>query len=91
MISASKTTFILNDVKILRPKVMQNLTNLLKKFSEFPPCGSRIRTKDLTIKESDLSTFFLLKSKNYKKNMLLIIGLEVRRVFFKMQRSLASV
>ncbi len=33
MISASKTSFSLNNLKILRPKV----TNLLKKFCKFPP------------------------------------------------------
>ena len=37
MISASKTTFSLKNLKILRPKVTKNLTNLLKKFCEFPP------------------------------------------------------
>jgi len=37
MISASKTIFSLNNLKILRPKVMKYLTNLLKKFCEFPP------------------------------------------------------
>ncbi len=37
MISASKTTFSLNNLKILRPKVTKNLTNLLKKFCEFSP------------------------------------------------------
>jgi len=39
MISASKTTFSLNNFKCLRPKVMKNLTNLLKMFCEFPPCS----------------------------------------------------
>jgi hypothetical protein len=37
MICASKTTFSLNNLKILRSKVTKNLTNLLKKFCEFPP------------------------------------------------------
>jgi len=41
MISASKTTLNLNNLKILRPKVAQNLTNLRKKFCEFPPCSSK--------------------------------------------------
>jgi len=36
MISTSKTTLRLNNLKILRPKVMKNLMNLLKKFFEFP-------------------------------------------------------
>ena len=36
MTYASKTTFCLNNVKILRPKVRKNLTNLHKKFCEFP-------------------------------------------------------
>ncbi len=37
MLSASKITFSLNVLKISRPKVTKNLTNLLKKFCEFPP------------------------------------------------------
>jgi len=37
MISASKTTFSHYSLTILRPKVTQNLTNLPKKFCEFPP------------------------------------------------------
>jgi len=37
MISASKTTFSLNNIKILRLKVKKNLTNLRKKFCESPP------------------------------------------------------
>jgi len=37
MISASKTTFSHCNIKILRLKVTKNLTNLLKKFCEFPP------------------------------------------------------
>jgi len=37
MISASKTAVSLNNLKILRPKVMKNLTNLPKKFCESPP------------------------------------------------------
>ena len=36
MTYASKTTFCLNNLKILRPKVTKNLTNLRKKFCEFP-------------------------------------------------------
>jgi len=39
LISASKTTFSLNNLKILRPKVTKNLKNLLEKFCEFPHCG----------------------------------------------------
>jgi len=39
MISASKSTLSLNNLKILRPKVTKNLTNLCKKFYESPPCG----------------------------------------------------
>jgi hypothetical protein len=35
MISASKTTFTPNNLKILRPEVSKNLTNLLKKFCEY--------------------------------------------------------
>jgi len=38
MISASKTTSSLNNLKILKPNVMKNLTNMLKKFCEFPTC-----------------------------------------------------
>jgi len=37
MIFASKTTFSCYNLKILRPKVTKNLTNLRKKFCEFPP------------------------------------------------------
>ncbi len=37
MISASKSTLNLNNLKILRPKVTNNLTNLCKKFCESPP------------------------------------------------------
>ena len=37
MISASKTTFRVNNLKILRPKVTKNIKNLSKKFCEFPP------------------------------------------------------
>jgi hypothetical protein len=35
MISTSKTTFSLGNLKILWPKVTKYLTNLLKKFCEF--------------------------------------------------------
>ncbi len=37
MISASRITFSHYSLKILRPKVRKNLTNLHKKFCEFPP------------------------------------------------------
>jgi len=37
MISASKSTLSLKNLKILRPKVTKNLTNMPKKFCEFPP------------------------------------------------------
>ncbi len=37
MISASKITLSLNNLKILRPKVTKNLTNLGKKFYESSP------------------------------------------------------
>jgi hypothetical protein len=37
MISASKITLSLNNLKILKPKVTKNLTKLLKKFCEFRP------------------------------------------------------
>jgi len=36
MLSASKTTFGPNYLKILRAKGLKNLTNLPKKFCEFP-------------------------------------------------------
>jgi len=39
MISASKTTFRHYNLKILRPKDAKNITNLRKKFCEFPPRG----------------------------------------------------
>jgi hypothetical protein len=38
MISAPKSNLSLKNIKILRPKVTKNLTNLLKKFCESPPC-----------------------------------------------------
>jgi len=37
MISASKSNLNINNFKILRPKIMENLTNLHKKFGESPP------------------------------------------------------
>ncbi len=37
MISASKSTLSVNNLKILRPKVTKNLTHLRKKFCESPP------------------------------------------------------
>ncbi len=37
MTSASKTTFSHYNLKILMPEVTKNITNLLKKFCEFPP------------------------------------------------------
>jgi len=37
MISASKSTLSLNNIKILRPKVTKNLKNLRKKSCESPP------------------------------------------------------
>ncbi len=37
MISALKTTLNQNNLKILRTKVRKNLSNLPKKFCEFPP------------------------------------------------------
>jgi len=37
MISASKSTLSLNNLKILRLKVTENLMNLLKMFCEYPP------------------------------------------------------
>jgi len=37
MIPASKSTLSLNNLKILRPIVTQNLTNLCNKFCEFHP------------------------------------------------------
>jgi len=36
MISTSKSTFSHYNLKILKPGVTKNLTNLLKKFCEFP-------------------------------------------------------
>jgi hypothetical protein len=41
MISASKTTFIQFNLKILRPKVTQNIKNLRKKFCESAPCCAK--------------------------------------------------
>ncbi len=42
MISASKTTLSHYNLKILRPKVTKNLTNLPKKFCDFPPSCIRL-------------------------------------------------
>ena len=42
MISALETAFSLIILNILRPKVTQNVTKLLKKFCEFPPCGCQV-------------------------------------------------
>jgi len=39
IISASKSTLSLNNLKILRHKVIKNLTNLRKKVCESPPAG----------------------------------------------------
>jgi len=41
MISALKTSFSHNNLKILRPKVTKNYTKLLKKFCELAPRTSR--------------------------------------------------
>jgi len=41
MISATKSTLSLNNLKILRPKVKKSLPNFRKKFCEFPPRGQR--------------------------------------------------
>jgi len=49
MISASKSTLSLNNLKILRPKVTKNLTNLGKKFCEFPPRHFRAQKNHLSI------------------------------------------
>ncbi len=45
MISASKSALSLNNLKILRPKVTKNITNLHKKFCEFPPWIERTYCK----------------------------------------------
>jgi len=42
MISTSKSTLILNNLKILRPKVTKNLINLNKKFCESQPWGIQL-------------------------------------------------
>jgi len=47
MISASKSTLSLNNLKILRPKVVKNLKNLCKKFCESPPWDSLNWDKEL--------------------------------------------
>jgi len=41
MIAASKSTLSLNNFKILRPKVTENIANLCKKFCESPPRALR--------------------------------------------------
>jgi len=43
MISASKSTVSLKNLKIVRPKVTKNLTNLHKKFCESPPRDKWVR------------------------------------------------
>ncbi len=43
MISASKSTLSLNNLKILRPKVTKNLTKFPKKFYESQPRGSQLK------------------------------------------------
>ncbi len=45
MMFASKSTLSLNTLKILRPKDTKNLTNLHKKFCEFPPWSSLLRLR----------------------------------------------
>jgi len=57
MISASKSTLSINKLNNLRPKVMKNLTNLSKKFCEFPP-----RSVNLTQREFLKSIFNLLNN-----------------------------
>jgi len=43
MTSASKTSFRLKNLKILRTKVMNNLINLSKKFCEFRPWNAGLQ------------------------------------------------
>jgi hypothetical protein len=45
MITAAKSTLSLNNLKILRPKVTKNLTNLHKKFCESPPRFLKRKTR----------------------------------------------
>jgi len=59
MIYASKSTFSLNNLKILRPKVRKNLTNLLKKFCESPPCLGHSFPLSLLLKHIRFNLFNL--------------------------------
>ena len=45
MTYASKTTFCLNNLKILRPKVTKNIKNLRKKFCEYPHSRASSKSK----------------------------------------------
>jgi len=67
VLSASKITFSINILKISRPKVTKNLTNLLKKFCEFPPRSPPTLEKKSTHPVVNfiniLRTCFLYKSK----------------------------
>jgi hypothetical protein len=56
MILASKNTFSLRNLKILRAKVMKILPIWLKKFCEYGPCVNKL-TKDIII-------LIMYKSKN---------------------------
>jgi len=49
MISVSKSTLSLNNFKILRPKVTNNLTNLPKKFCEIPPQVKLTCNQNITV------------------------------------------
>ncbi len=58
MISASKATFRLNNIKIFRLKVKKNLTTFCKKFCESPPRGINVSIPSLKyliacVKKSD--------------------------------------
>jgi len=69
-ISASKTTLSLNNFKILRPKVMKNLTNLLKKFCEFPPRIVKIPSYPQSWTIKYWTNKILIESLNYVKFLI---------------------
>jgi hypothetical protein len=67
MINDLRTTFSHNNLKILRPKVTKNLTNLLKKFCEFRPL-SLILVKTTNIQtENNEGRLYICKQQSLQK------------------------
>jgi len=69
MISASKSTLGRNNLKILRPKVTKNLTNLEKKFCESPHDGA-VRFRKDPRKEFFQQTLVLYRSYGFSENAI---------------------